>query len=184
MEHFRSTSTLNFDQFKYYLLHEVFSSVSSSITLEELKDYESRIAEVCWLICRPKYQNRETQILNDNSVFQIFRIFCLLGELIEGDIENSYQVVLHPIEATMVAETLSNSLGNNFDEEDFNNLCTAIGCFRLHPFIAVLETRCIGEVNDIIAISEAVADLHQTLVDDVIKKGPLLKKGSFFLKYN
>lgn len=151
--------------------------MSSKLGLEELKEYETRIAEVSWLVCRSKYLSRENKILPDDAVFKIFRIFCLLGELIEDDIENNYQLVLHPIEATMIANTLANSLGYPWDEEDFNNLCLAIGAFRLNPFIAVLESKCMGEVGDAIAITEAVTDLHQTLVDDVIKKGPLLKRG-------
>lgn len=85
--------------------------------------------------------------------------------------------MLHPTEATMIANTLANSLGCPWDEEDFNNLCTAIGAFRLSSFIAVLESKCTGEVTDVVAIAEAVADLHETLIEDVIKKGPLLKRG-------
>lgn len=116
-------------------------------------------------------------MFNDDTVFQIFRIFCLLGELIEDEVENTYQVVLHPVEATMIASTLANSLGCPLDEDDFTNLCSAIGSFRLSSFIAVLESRCVGEITDDVAITEAVADLHETLVDDVIKKGILLKRG-------
>lgn len=178
LDHYRSTNSLNFDHFKYYLLHEVFSNFPDKLNLTELREYETRIAEVCWLVCRTKYLPRENRVFSDDSVFQLFRIFCLLGDLAaDGDQENTYQVLLHSSEADMIAQTLASSLGCPWDVDDFSNLCVAIGSFRLGPFIAVLESRCLGEVTDAVAISEAVADMHQTLVDDVIKKGPLLKKG-------
>lgn len=177
LEHYRSTNTLNFDHFKYYLLHEVFSCFPDKLSLPELRDYETRIAEVCWLVCRTKYLPRENRIFSDDSVFQLFRLFCLLAELTPDEPENTYQVLLHSSEADMIAHTLASSLGCPWDDDDFTNLCSAIGSFRLGPFIAVLESRCLVEVTDNVAISEAVADMHQTLVDDVIKKGILLKKG-------
>ncbi|KAJ3645131.1 hypothetical protein Zmor_022818 [Zophobas morio] len=181
LEHFRSTPTLNFDQYKYYLQKEVFSSLPNKLPLPDLRDYEARIAEVCWLVCRKKFINRESQIFSDESVFQIFRIFCLLGDLVlDGHNENSYQVLLHPSEVYNIAQTLANSLGCPWDEEDFTNLSISMGSFRLTPFIAVLESRSLVGVKDNYAISEAVADIYQTLVEDVIKKGYLTKKGYIF----
>ncbi|CAH1376867.1 hypothetical protein MTP99_018273 [Tenebrio molitor] len=181
LEHFRSTSTLNFDQFKYYLQKEVFSSLPNKLPLPELRNYEARIAEVCWLVCRRKFVCRENKIFSDESVFQIFRIFCLLGELIpDPHTEDTYQVLLHPSEAYNIAQTLANSLGCPWDDEDFTNLSISMGTFRLTPFIAVLESRSLVGVKDGYAISEAVTDIYQTLVEDVIKKGYLTKKGYIF----
>ncbi|XP_076275805.1 switch-associated protein 70-like isoform X2 [Rhynchophorus ferrugineus] len=127
LEHFKSASQLSFDQYKYYLQNEVFSSFPNKLPMSEIREYESRIAEVC-----------------------------------------------------AVAQTLANSLGCIFDEDDFNNLSTSMGNFRLGPFIAVLESRCIPLVKDDIAIKEAVTDIYQRIVEDVIKKGYLSKKGYIF----
>lgn len=55
-----------------------------------------------------------------------------------------------------------------------------MGSFRLSPFIAVLESRCLDGVKDDVAINEAVTDIYQTYVEDVIKKGFLSKKGYIF----
>lgn len=180
LEHFRSTSTLNFDQYKYYLQKEVFSSLPDKLTLPELREYENRIAEVCWLICRKHFLFRDKRIFSDDSVFQIFRVFCVLAELIPDAEEGTYQVLLHPSEASMVAQTLANSLGCTWDEEDFTNLSACIGSFRLAPFIAVLESKCLNNVKHSEAIAEAVTDIYQTIVEDVIKKGLLSKRGYIF----
>lgn len=180
LEHFRSTSTLNFDQYKYYLQKEVFSSLPDKLPLPELREYESRIAEVCWLVCRKHFLLRERKIFSDDSVFQIFRIFSVLAELTPDQTDETYQVLLHPSEASMVAHTLATSLGCAWDEEDFTNLSTCIGSFRLAPFIAVLESKCINNVGDPEAIAEAITEIHQSIVEDVIKKGFLSKRGYIF----
>lgn len=180
LEHFRSTPTLNFDQYKYYLQKEVFSSLPDKLPLPELREYESRIAEVCWLVCRKHFLVREKRTFNDDSVFQIFRVFCVLAELTPEPDEDTYQVLLHPSEASMVAQTLATSLGCSFDEEDFANLSACMGFFRLAPFIAVLESKCLNNVKDPEAIAEAVTDLYQTIVEDVIKKGFLSRRGYIF----
>ncbi|XP_074037889.1 switch-associated protein 70 isoform X2 [Leptinotarsa decemlineata] len=178
LEHFRSTSTLNFDQFKYYLQREVFSSLPAKLQVPELRIYETKIAEVCWLVCRKKYISREHRIFSEHSLFQIFRIFCVLADLVpDKTSENTYQVLLHPSEVCPIAQTLTNSLGCIFDEEDFACLSISMGNFRLTPFIAVLESKCLNGVKDDVAISEAVTDIYQKIVEDVIKKGFLSKKG-------
>lgn len=177
LEHYRSTPSLNFDHFKYYLQREVFSSLPDKLPLSDLREYETKIAKTCWFVCQKKYH--EKRIFNEESVFQIFRIFCLLAELVPESNE-TYQVLLHPSEASYVGQTLANSLGCAWDEEDFTDLSVSIGSFRLSPFIAVLESRCLTGVKDADAISEAVAELHQTFVEDVIKKGFLYKKGYIF----
>lgn len=56
----------------------------------------------------------------------------------------------------------------------------SMGHFRLTPFIAVLESRCVNEVKDKDAITEAVTDIYHTFVEDVIKKGNLSRKGYIF----
>lgn len=79
-----------------------------------------------------------------------------------------------------IAQTIANSLGCIFDEEDFTNLSISMGSVRLTPFIAVLESRCVIGIKDSKAISEAVTDVYQKIVEDVLKKGYLTKKGYIF----
>lgn len=103
-----------------------------------------------------------------------------MAELTPENNDDTYQVLLHPSEASYVAQTLATSLGCNWDEGDFTNLSICMGSFRLAPFIAVLESRCLDSVKDPEAIAEAVTDIYQTIVEDVIKKGFLSKRGYIF----
>lgn len=182
LEHFRSTNYLNFDHFKYYLQREVFSSLPDKLPLADLRSYETKIAEICWLICRKQCLAGDHAFSN-TSLFQIYRIFCLLAELIpnaSSDEHNNYSVLLHPAEVSYIGQTLAQSLGCPWDEEDFTNLSVSMGSFRLAPFIAVLESRCLNGIKDEAAISEAISEIYQTYVEDVIKKGFLYKKGYIF----
>lgn len=100
LDHYRSTSTLNFKHYHYYLMEEVFSSIPHNITLAQQRNFETKIDEVCWLICRKKYL-RSTQNDSDeriptnnnsktknNCVYKLFRLFCMFGDLIETDEDN------------------------------------------------------------------------------------------------
>lgn len=46
LEHYRSTPTLSFDHFRYYLLQEVFTAMPANVSLAALRNYESKIEEV------------------------------------------------------------------------------------------------------------------------------------------
>lgn len=57
LDHFKSTQELSFDEFRYYLQHEVFSSLPKTATLPVVREFEKKISEVCkkaygppWLI--------------------------------------------------------------------------------------------------------------------------------------
>lgn len=46
LENYGTSSSLNFEEYKHYLLQEVFSAVPNSTKLSVLKTFENRIAEV------------------------------------------------------------------------------------------------------------------------------------------
>lgn len=84
-----------------YFLHisdafQVFSSMPDSLSLQVLREYESKIDEVCWLICKKNYVQRENALLSDACVYQLFRVFCLLGDLVpDPKCRDCYQVPIH-----------------------------------------------------------------------------------------
>lgn len=60
---------------------KVFSSLPDALSLNLLREYEASIDEVCWLVCKRLYLNREPHILPDECLHHLFRVFCMLGEL-------------------------------------------------------------------------------------------------------
>lgn len=72
---------------------QVFSSLPDSLSPQLFREYESKIDEVCWLICKKNYLKRENALLSDECVYQLFRVFCLLGDLVsDSKSPDSYQV--------------------------------------------------------------------------------------------
>ncbi|CAH0390572.1 unnamed protein product [Bemisia tabaci] len=177
LEHFRSTPTLNFEHFKYYLLKEVFSSLPETTPLIILRDLEARIDEVCWLVCKKAYLERDNAILPEDCVYELFRVFCLLADLVpDHSNPNVYQVVLHASEVGLVTSQLVTSLGSEWDDVSFEHLTENMPGFRFSTFLTLLESRFLPNMEPA-GLVEAVTAISHTFIKDVIKKGILLKRG-------
>jgi len=98
LDDFRSSPTLNFSEFEYYLSHEVFSCVCDIHNRTDLALMEKYIDEVCWTLTKSKLDwNRRNSPLDKETAFKLFRIFCLLADLVRDD-EGNAQVREFPIE--------------------------------------------------------------------------------------
>lgn len=178
LDHYQSTSSLTFEQYLYYLQKEVFSSITDSASIQTLRTLEEGIDRICWLVCKKSYLERSHPVFEDNSVYQLFRIFCLLAETEMDALNSSYMVKMHGDEVAQVASHLVASLGLQWDSADYSALSEAIGMFRFSTFLAVLESKYSGGGDlDTIALTEAIDDLYQLYIENVIKKGYLMKKG-------
>ncbi|KPI95683.1 Differentially expressed in FDCP 6-like [Papilio xuthus] len=179
LDHFRSSQELTFDEFRYYLQHEVFSSLPKTVTLPVVREYEKKISEVCWFVCRKSLLGRDKPVFSDDSVFKLFRIFCLLADLVQDSEESSrYVVVLQPSEAGIVAEQLVLCLGLRWDAADWEALGSSIGHFKWAAFLAVLEAKyCCDHQLHAEALVEAVDEIYDVFIEDIIKKGYLYKRG-------
>lgn len=97
LEDFGGTATLTYSEFEQYLSREVFSSLSDSLGRKELSTLESKIDEACWIISKSKLLadslKRSPRVDSDN-IFKLFRIFCLLADLVR-DAETDIAQVLH-----------------------------------------------------------------------------------------
>lgn len=67
LEHFRSSSRLNFLHFRYYLLQEVFITLSNTTTLADIRNFESKIEEVSKTHC---FEQSEFQLKKISFVFR------------------------------------------------------------------------------------------------------------------
>ncbi|XP_026271373.1 differentially expressed in FDCP 6-like [Frankliniella occidentalis] len=176
LEHYRSTSDLNFEHFKYYLQKEVFSSLPDNFTLTSIQDFEARVDEVCWLVCKKDLILREKPLLPDDSVFQLFRVFCMLADLIESS--EIYQVLMHSSEVGKVVSEIVYSVGLEWDAGEFEILSSSVRAFRFSTFLALIETKYFGDgCVEIDGLVEAVQEIFRTYLQDVLKKGTLMKRG-------
>lgn len=177
LEHYRSTPDLNFEHFKYYLQKEVFSSLPDTLTLSTIQDFEARVDEVCWLVCKKDLLSREKPLLPDDSVFQLFRVFCMLSDLVQESPE-TFQVLMHFSEVGKIISEMRSSLGLEWDAFEFENMASSVKAFRFASFLALVETRYLGDESvEIDGLVEAVQEIFRTYLQDVLKKGTLMKRG-------
>ncbi|XP_034240120.1 switch-associated protein 70-like [Thrips palmi] len=177
LEHYRSTADLNFEHFKYYLQKEVFSSLPDTFTLTTIQDFEARVDEVCWLVCKKDLISRDKPLLPDDSVFQLFRVFCMLSDLVQESHE-TFQVLMHSAEVGKVVSEIVNSVGLEWDAIEFENLSSSVKAFRFGSFLALIETKYFGDGSvETDGLVEAVREIFRTYLQDVLKKGTLMKRG-------
>jgi len=93
LEDFGNVQSLTFSQFEQYLSKEVFISLSNSLSRKELGSLEKQIDEACWIISKSKLiadSIKRSPRLDNESIYRLFRIFCLLSDLVtDTDTENS-----------------------------------------------------------------------------------------------
>lgn len=53
----------------------------------------ARIFQVCWFVCRKNLLTRDKPVFGDDSVFKLFRIFCLLADLVQDADDINHYVV-------------------------------------------------------------------------------------------
>ena len=85
LDDYRSTSYLTFEQYRYYMIKEVFSALPDEMSIPDQHKNESKVDEVCWEVCKSNYLERDNPLLPDDCVYMLFRIFCMLGEMVEND---------------------------------------------------------------------------------------------------
>jgi hypothetical protein len=96
LEDFGNSNSLSFAQFEGYLTREVFCSLSDSLSRKELFSLENGIDEVCWIICKSKLISdsiKRNSRLGNDSIYKLFRIFCLLADLVRDPDNENAQVL-------------------------------------------------------------------------------------------
>ena len=149
------------------------------ISVDDQRSYEKKIDEVCWLICNPPYLERSNPVLSESCVLQLWRIFCLLGEMVEDE-EGRLEVALAASEVEIITRQFMAGLGkaDDWDPEEFDLVVSVIPAFKFSIFLAVIESKYAIDI-DRDTLTEAVKDLHDMFLLDVIKKGKLKKQMDF-----
>ena len=149
------------------------------ISVDDQRSYEKKIDEVCWLICNPPYLERSNPVLPSSCVLQLWRIFCLLGEMVEDE-DGRLEVALAASEVEIITRQFMAGLGkaDDWDPEEFDLIVSVIPAFKFSIFLAVIETKYAMDI-DCDTLNEAVKDLHDMFLLDVIKKGKMKKQMDF-----
>ena len=100
----------------------------------------------------------------------------MLGEMVEDE-DRRLEVVLAASEVeTIVSQFMSGiGKGEDWDPEEFDSVVSVIPAFKFTIFLAVIESKYARDIDSETLI-EAVKDLHDVFLLDVIKKGKLKKQ--------
>lgn len=176
LDDYRSTSYLNFEQYRYYLFKEVFSALPDEMSIPDQHRNEAKVDEVCWELCKSNYIERDNPLLTDECVFMLFRIFCMLGDMVEND-RVLPEVVMAATEVESAIFRFMSSLGQgtDWDPEEFDSICEMIPAFKFGILVTVLESKYAKDLDEG-GSREAIKDIHDYFVKDIIKKGYMGKK--------
>lgn len=105
----------------------------------------------------------------------------MLAELTHDEDTNSLQVIMAAREVELVCQQFLNCLGNSesWEPETFDEIVSVMPVFKFSIFLALIESKYAKEI-DSCTLDEAVKDLHDYFLLDVIKKGKLKKKMEIF----
>lgn len=98
-------------------------------------------------------------------------------------------MILQPSEAGIIVEQLVHCLGLRWDAAEWDALGAGVGHLRWAAFLAVLESKyCRGQQLHEEALVEAVAEVYDVFIEDIIKKvsydGNMLSRYSGSLSEN
>ncbi|XP_018012751.1 mitogen-activated protein kinase kinase kinase kinase 4 [Hyalella azteca] len=167
---YRSTDTLNFDQYLHFLEYEVFSDVCSADTpYSSMERHHAALDALMWEVGRHSLAPRFPSLLSPPETYKLFRVFCLLADRISmgGDLQ---QVSLRRCEVCEVCRQLVEGLGRDWDWNDWQMVSGSISTFSLPVFLTFIEGRY-GENTEPSALSEAVESLFRMFVGQAIFQG-------------
>ncbi|KAK8398950.1 hypothetical protein O3P69_004214 [Scylla paramamosain] len=170
-----SSQHLTFEQYLYFLTHEVLSEVDDgSTSYVGLKEHHDALDHTFWLLGRHTLLQRHYPVFSEDALFKLFRIFCLLADR-SSERKELLQVSLNVGEVREVTRNLVTSLGREWDVRDFNQLATVISHFTFPVFITFLEGRYIQDTEPT-ALESAVDDVYDNFVQQILKRGKVYQR--------
>lgn len=113
--------------------------------------------------------------------YKLFRIFCMLSDLVLNNKKNHQcNVLLHPSEAAQIFMQFMTGMGLDCDQDKtYNYLVHSAGPIKFEEFLKLFEF--IEYKPDIVerteSLNETIEELFQTYINDIIKKGYLMRRG-------
>ncbi|XP_064620051.1 switch-associated protein 70-like [Lineus longissimus] len=146
----------------------------------------NKVDDVCWMLCARKYRNKDKDSMNirDKDAFKLWKVFNLLVECNEKN-ELILPLAIDFEEVEILYQKLMHSLGKAWDSQNIAQVRQSSGSEPANyapkscSFQLFLDALEVGYLKDVgaSAVSHIVDSLFKEMMDDVIKKGWLTKKG-------
>ncbi|XP_066954335.1 switch-associated protein 70-like [Macrobrachium rosenbergii] len=175
IEDYLSSKQLTFEQYLYFLTHEVLAEVDDGSTpYKDLKLHHDILENTFWLLGRTAFLQRDTPVFSEDSVYKLFRIFCLLADRSPSR-KGLLQVTLNVQEMSEVTRYLVTALGREWDCQDFHQLASIISCFTFPVFLTFLEGRYAQDA-EVPALHQAVNGIYSSFIGQVLKRGKVYQR--------
>ena len=79
------TSSTDFMSAFLVFPEKVFSALPEEMSVPDQHVAEKKLDEVFWNICKSHYIERDKPMFPDECVYKLYRIFSMLGEMVEND---------------------------------------------------------------------------------------------------
>ncbi|ELU04097.1 hypothetical protein CAPTEDRAFT_77392, partial [Capitella teleta] len=132
---------------------------------------------VCWFVTHAKtFMHRQVAVLSDDDLYRLWRVFNFLAERDEGG-GVEFPVVIDAEEVELLLQKFHSSCGTKFNTSEFEMIRKEISSFNVAQVVNLVEEHhCKGA--DAEAMSNAIQEMYDELLVEVIKKGYLNKKGT------
>ena len=64
---------------------KVFSALPEEMSVPDQHVAEAKLDDVFWSVCKSHYIERDNPIFPADCVYKLFRVFSMLGEMVEND---------------------------------------------------------------------------------------------------
>ena len=68
-----------------FLILKVFSALPEEMSVPDQHVAEAKLDDVFWSVCKSHYIERDNPIFPADCVYKLFRVFSMLGEMVEND---------------------------------------------------------------------------------------------------
>ncbi|XP_013390157.1 switch-associated protein 70 isoform X2 [Lingula anatina] len=167
----QSSTALSFKDFLHIVQSEIFDPLLNS---PNEVDY-NKVDEVCWMVCSKKYLKREQAVLSDDGVYKLWRVFNFLAEC-DSEGVPLFPVVMDCDEVAFVFKEYTETVGETWNEKDFETISKEIPLFNYHQVLNYMESHCAKDQQTSV-VSAGLQELYNQFINDVIRKGWLTKKG-------
>ncbi|XP_072164506.1 uncharacterized protein [Diadema setosum] len=160
---FDSVSRVDFDSYLKFL-QDIQFLVMENMDLAKLE-------EVSWMICGSRYESRPKAVLGQDEVYKMWRIFNFFAE------PGKFPVILDNEEAVIMFEKLVVAMGSKWSSEDFlSSMASTIPDTKFTSCLRLFERLYARSVDKMCAV-EGIAEVYNTVIEEVEKMGYIKKKG-------
>ncbi|XP_074643272.1 uncharacterized protein LOC141900332 isoform X2 [Tubulanus polymorphus] len=157
----------------------VFNQVDN--TNSDLKQAQSKVNDICWMVCAAKFTKK---LISDENAFKLWQIFNYFVELDDEGVAK-IPLAMDFEEVELLLKKLNTVFGRPWESEALDRMKTKselnknefdLPLCGFQTLLTIMEFAYLADLDDA-DITEMFDELHEEIVGGVVMKGQLSKKG-------